>query len=63
MKTCDSCGAKSMKFLWFMSWHNGITRIEGWYCPKCVRNGDSPPLRQVRIHGEAYKVYPENFPE
>lgn len=57
MKTCDHCGATTMKILYFMDWYNGIARIQRWYCSACVRKGNSPPVKKVKQIGTVIKLY------
>lgn len=62
MKACDGCGSTEWHHLWGMTWHNGVFEIDKWYCPKCVRDGKSPPLREVRKTGSVRKFTRKDFP-
>ena len=55
---CSHCGATTgWRFLYRMRWDNGVLMMDRLYCPKCVRNGYSPPLKQARIEGTVTKLW------
>ncbi|MDP2325863.1 MAG: hypothetical protein Q8N51_17810 [Gammaproteobacteria bacterium] len=52
-RPCDSCGTTKGKIRWYMSWFNGFEQVHKWYCAPCVRQSNTPPIKQVKLRGTA----------
>lgn len=54
---CDGCKTRHLRSVYHVAWWNGIAHISRWFCPRCVRAGVSPPLKQIRAHGGTVRKY------